>query len=315
MITIAPRPGSVKGASCPAPAKDPDPTSEWVYAPLDPHRLEGPRPILVPPDVARHLAKGHGVGAKKEYRPWLLKHHVPSSGRRRTLRGVRTGRIHHLLSDLEYRTFLLLESHPGVADVREQYPLIDVRLVRAIAKHLGIRCPAFLGKKSRGRPPYVPTVDFLVTLRDGQRERQLALSVKPAAQLARPRVAELQEIDRQYCHHHGVAWRVVTDRDLAAHGYRCQTLHWCRIDAVLDPSRRISERGYERFLNAILDYRADTTTPFRRVILSVARTCSLPEAQAVSLARHAIWHGHLPLNLSRRVGLPYPLPWALASEK
>ncbi|GAB6064252.1 TnsA endonuclease N-terminal domain-containing protein [Deferrisoma palaeochoriense] len=308
MTTISPRPGRVKGplrldaAPC---ALD---TAGWVHAPPDPHRLEGPRDILVPAAVARRLNQGYGIGATGSYRPWLLKHHVPSTGRRRTLRGVRVERIHHLLSDLEYRAFLLLESHPRVLDIREQYPLIDVRLIQAIAACLGIRAPTFLARNTRQRPPYLPTLDLLVTLTD--RSTLLAISVKPAAQLTRQRVAELQELERQYCHHHGVAWRIITDRDLAAYGYRCHTLHWCRVDAVLDPSHRVTECEYERYLYSILKYRLDSGTPLRDVLLSAAATCTLSEPQAVSLARHAIWHGHLPLDLSRRVGLLYPLPWA-----
>ena len=36
----------------------------------------------------------------------------------------RTKRIHHLLSDLEFAAFLLLDNNPSVTDIREQFPLI-----------------------------------------------------------------------------------------------------------------------------------------------------------------------------------------------
>lgn len=48
--------------------------------------------------------------------------------------------MHHLLSDIECRTFLIYDFHDGVRDIREQFPL-DLERTRSIAKSAGTRHP------------------------------------------------------------------------------------------------------------------------------------------------------------------------------
>ncbi len=41
-----------------------------------------------------------------------------------------TGRVHHLLSDIEFRSFLLFDWAEDVVDIREQFPLDRVATQR-----------------------------------------------------------------------------------------------------------------------------------------------------------------------------------------
>lgn len=58
--------------------------------------------------IARYLKEGRGAGNGAEYKPWLTTQDVPSSGREHRVFSRKTGRIHHLLSDGEWR---LRQSH------------------------------------------------------------------------------------------------------------------------------------------------------------------------------------------------------------
>ena len=55
--------------------------------------------------IARFRKEGRGEGFGADYKPWLTARDVPSRGRSHRVLGVTTGRVHHLLSDIERRAF------------------------------------------------------------------------------------------------------------------------------------------------------------------------------------------------------------------
>lgn len=52
--------------------------------------------------IARLQKEGRGQGRGADYHPWLTIQDVPSQGRSHRLKGIKTGRVHHLLSDIEH---------------------------------------------------------------------------------------------------------------------------------------------------------------------------------------------------------------------
>lgn len=113
--------------------------------------------------IARLQAEGHGSGSGAGYRPWLTATMFSSHGRTRQVWSQKTGRVHHLFSDVEYRLFVALEWSRDVHDIREQYPL-DRDVTLEVARTLKLKHPYYPGTNV----PTVMTVDFLVTrLRDG----------------------------------------------------------------------------------------------------------------------------------------------------
>lgn len=114
--------------------------------------------------VTSLMASGYGSGSGAEYKPWIEVRDVSSDGRRHFVPKTRFGRDVHLLSDIEYRLFLLLEWSDDVQDVNEQFPL-DRDITQDVARQLGIRHPYYPGT----HVPTVMTVDFMVELvRNGQ---------------------------------------------------------------------------------------------------------------------------------------------------
>ena len=132
-------------------------------------------------DVERHRKKGFGEGAGVSYMPWLRVQDVPSQGRSHRIPGVKSDRVHHLLSDLERAYHLVCEFSEDVIDIREQYPLFPREKTQAIASSKGIRHPTYPGSSV----PLVMTTDFLLTIRqlDGS-EKLVARSVKYTKELA-----------------------------------------------------------------------------------------------------------------------------------
>lgn len=159
--------------------------------------------------IARFQKEGRGEGSGASYKPWLTIQDVPSTGRSHRLRGWKTGRIHHLLSDIECGLFYLFDWSEVVRDIREQFP-IDRQVTQRIATQLGIKHPADTATKT----PLVMTTDIVVdVVRDG-RFVTLARAVKPADLLDTPRIIEKLEIERRYWSERGVDWGIVTERDI-----------------------------------------------------------------------------------------------------
>lgn len=111
--------------------------------------------------LARFLKEGRGQGYGQSYRPWLTIQDVSSLGRSSRIRGRKTAREHHLLSDMETALFLLLDWSDSVTDIREQFPL-DRDETRRIATEMGVRHPA----DAQSKTDIVMTTDFVVDIRE-----------------------------------------------------------------------------------------------------------------------------------------------------
>jgi len=82
----------------------------------------------------KYLKEGRGQGEGAYYKPWSRIHDFASNGIVSRVRGVKTGRVHHLMSNLELYFFFLLDWSDEVLGIREQYPLIDLNNAIKIAE-------------------------------------------------------------------------------------------------------------------------------------------------------------------------------------
>lgn len=155
----------------------------------------------------RYLSEGRGQGTASEYKPWIYIHDFSSNGIVSRVKGMTTGRIHHLLSNQELWYFYLLDWSEKTTDIREQFPLSELEETIKIADSLGIRYP--YDRKSGF--PYVLTSDFLISTGQGN----VARSVKLTKDLDNPRVCEKLEIERQYWKRRGIEWRLVTENQVS----------------------------------------------------------------------------------------------------
>lgn len=161
--------------------------------------------------IQRYIKKGRGQGTGKNYKSWLTVRDVPSRGKQTRDKGWKTGRVHHLFSDLEASYFYLLEWNDMVIDIREQYPLLDRVKAMRIANELGIHYPIDRNTKT----PLVMTTDFLISVIHQGKEIQLARTIKPSCELNKPRVIAKFEIERLYWSSMGVNWKIVTEKNIS----------------------------------------------------------------------------------------------------
>lgn len=160
--------------------------------------------------IEKWIKEGRGSGMGVDYKPWLNIQDVSSLGRSTRLKGIKTGRQHEFLSDLERNYFYLTEFSDAVADIREQYPLLPLEETLVIADELGIKHPA----DPKTGEPIVMTTDFLLTVNKGEDSVELARTIKMKDELLKERILEKFEIERVYWEKRGVDWGVVTELEI-----------------------------------------------------------------------------------------------------
>jgi len=154
--------------------------------------------------------EGRGLGRGHDYKPELRIQDVASIGLATRVRGWKTGRVHHFMSQLEWFFFYVLDWSPSVLDIREQFPL-DLDETLAIAQQLCIRHPTDVKTKQ----PIVMTTDFIITVGNALHNVDVARTIKYRNKLSSLRVIEKFEIERVYWANRGVDWGIITEADVS----------------------------------------------------------------------------------------------------
>src|SRR5699024_7924192 len=132
--------------------------------------------------IASSVKEGRDQGHGKDYIQWLTVQEDSTSGGSHSIYSHKTGRVHHLLSDLKHADVLCLEWESSVLDIREQFPLLPSD-TRQIAIDSGIKHPVIRGVDQ------VMSTDFLVDCKDG-----------PFEQFESPRVLRRLHFLREWSH-------------------------------------------------------------------------------------------------------------------
>lgn len=172
----------------------------------------------------KYIKEGRGQGEGKGYKPWIRIQDFASTGIVSRIYSNKTERTHHLLSNNEKYYFYLLEWSDKILDIREQFPLSDVKLAMDIAATANIRYPV---DKISGFP-YVMTCDFMLTTSCGL----MARTVKQVSELSNSRVIEKLEIERRYWNKLGIDWKLVTDKDIDIS--KARAIEWIRQNDISD---------------------------------------------------------------------------------
>jgi len=160
--------------------------------------------------IDKRIREGRGQGRGSDYKPWLLVQDVPSQGLATRIKGWKTKRVHHLLSNLELSYFYILEWSPIVFDIREQYPLLPLEETIVIAQQCGIRHPT----DPKTQEPVVMTTDFFITIPHSIEVIEQARTIKTAKDLQSERTLEKLEIERRYWQNRDIDWGIVTEQEI-----------------------------------------------------------------------------------------------------
>ena len=246
--------------------------------------------------VQRFIGEGRGQGLGPEYLAWLQIQDVPSTGRSHRPYGIKSRRVHHLLSDGEWMCFLTLEGNPDVEEIQEQKPMDRFETYR-IAQRLGIKHPQTLDGT-----PYVLTLDFMLNTRIGGRLRQLPYTFKYDPEDMTPRQQALMTITREFCRLHGEELQII-DQRFFNHAF---VLNYDSVRAyhdihLLDFYDKTDVAGVAgALLNATAWGSGDTLLQTCRGLAGEFRTTPTVIHQ---VAMHLVSRGTLRVNLNSAVGL------------
>lgn len=240
----------------------------------------------------RRIEEGRGSGTGKDYKPWITIHDLASKGYVSRIMGNKTGRIHHLLSRNETAFFLILDASEKVLDIREQFPLLDVRETVRIAECLGIRHP----RDPVSRYPYVLTSDFVITTRTGLCVR----SVKGTSELSGPRVREKLELERRYWAERSIEWKIVTEEQIDFQ--KARNLEWIRKAEIL-PEMLPEKTQLEDLLACFRDIYESTSLPISEVARRSEDSLGLSPGTGLLAYQYLIMKNVLQADLSRPMDL------------
>ena len=167
-------------------------------------------------NVLLRVKEGRGQGVGSSYIPYIQAKDILSQGLTTRIKGWKTGRVHHFLSQLELAYFYTLEWSLAITDIREQFPLLDGTTIITlnVAEQLGIKHPEAYNIYKERNLPTVPTTDFLVTAVFVDRTDDFPRSVKYEKDLDDLRTLEKLELERQAWLLQGKEFKLVTENEV-----------------------------------------------------------------------------------------------------
>lgn len=247
--------------------------------------------------IARKQREGRGQGKGASYSPWIHITDFHSAGRTHEPYSHKFGRTHQLLSDQEWKMFVMLEWAHDVVDVWEQFPL-PRDITMEIAHALAIHHQYYPGTQV----PYVMTIDFMVKKIAHGEHYMEAFNVKTAADLDDPRTLAILEVARASCHGMNIDHHLIIAEEIPR--VKVKNLEWIRgaqvgCDAVepyanlLDDhmTRMVQDMAARRYDGRLVDYCTDYD-----------RRCSLERGTGLRVARMLMTSRALRMDLNN----PHP---------
>jgi hypothetical protein len=240
-------------------------------------------------------AAGHGRGLGKDYVPWLSVTDVSSLGRSRRVFSHKTGRTHELLSDVEYRLFLVLEWLTDVVDIREQYPL-NREMTLTIAQQLGLRHPYYPGTQVAT----VMTVDFFVTRMVAGTKSFMALNAKRDEEASDENSMLKLEIQREFFESNDVPHHAIFHSQIPRQ--KADNIDWIR-SALVKPSEVEPRPGFfsgltARMATELSQSSFDQATPLSEYCLTFDERHGLEQGIGLRVAQMLMHERVLRVDLS-----------------
>lgn len=256
-------------------------------------------------DIEKRIMEGRGTGRLNEYKPWLTIQDVPSEGRASRIKGIKTGRKHELLSDMERDYFYILDFLDTVKDIREQFPLLPLEETELIAKELGYEHP----KDPKTGEVIVMTTDFLVTIAQNNKNLEIARTIKQRDDLFDRRIVEKFEIERVFWERKGIDWSIVTEEEInddlvknisMIHNYRDISL----IDSFIDiEASEIQDLAYE-FLRRMIN----NPKTMRKICHEFENEMCLEKGTGLSIFKHLVINKIIEIDITQKINVNRNIP-------
>lgn len=245
--------------------------------------------------IEERINKGVGSGSGKDYKPWI---HVIAAGSEGTLvrpKGWKTGRIHQLLSQLEYHTFLAFEWNDNVIDIQEQYPL-ERNDTEEIANGLGIKHSQYPTTDVN----VVMTTDILLTIKLGSGNKIYeAISVKPSSGLEDKRTLEKLEIEKTYWEKRDIQWHIVTEKEIDR--IFTQNIEWVHNYRHLD--NEYSAEDIDLLSTNLIEEIQDSVDSLHFCLDLFDKTYNLQRGKAITIFRYCLANKLIELDMFKLIQL------------
>ena len=274
--------------------------------------METKRKDVAEEDVLRWITLWEKLWESGEFRPWIEVQEVASEGRSKKIKGYKSGRKQHLLSDAEYYVFLLLEYDDAVVKIYEQFPLLPRDKTIQIANERGIPHPKYRrvsiredGVEKKPLPNKVMSTDFLIEIKRNGNSELIAICVKTKSKITptnkknKGTLLKL-EIERQYWLDQGIKCYCIAKEDINKD--LIFNLKWFHEYASLDEQLLNSKKRWkEVFLNELKEY--DKNNRLVDIIELTSLKTKIQYDDSVRIFRHLMWHKELKANISKKVKL------------
>ncbi|NMM62206.1 heteromeric transposase endonuclease subunit TnsA [Clostridium sp. P21] len=251
-------------------------------------------------DIDKRIKEGYGVGSGQEYKPWIKIQDLGSKGRSSRFKGIKTGRQHDVLSDMERNYLNLLEYSDYVLDIKEQYPLQPLSETLSIAKELGIEHP-----KNRKTGEYiVMTTDFFISIKQDENLIDVARTIKSKDDLLNRRIIEKFEIERIYWERRGISWAIVTEDEI--NKTIAENIIFFNSYYNIDMLDSFSNIESTEVTDLVLEYirRIIDSTETVRVVSSLFdRDMSLPKGTGISLFKHLLARKVIKIDITESINI------------
>ena len=246
--------------------------------------------------INKRIKEGRGKGTLRDYKPWVTINDYPSKGRSTRIQGIKTGRLHHLMSDMEKYFFYLCEWDSNVIDIREKFPL-DRGLTFEIAENLKIKHPTV----DDGDEPSVITTDFLITYNDVNyvNGREMAIDIVSSKYLEDKRYIELLELQRRYWKSKDIPFYIVTEKEIdliVAKNIQWFHSYYFNIDES-------NFQDYEAIIDGIVQAISDSDEIILNVLNRVDWEFSLEEGTSLSIFRTLLAHKAISVDITKKITL------------
>jgi hypothetical protein len=251
--------------------------------------------------IDKRISEGRGQGRGSDYKPWLLVQDVPSQGLVTRIKGWKSKRVHHLLSNLELSYFYVLEWSPVVFDIREQYPLLPLEETLAIAEQCGIRHPT----DPKTQESVVMTTDFLITVPRSIEVIEQARTLKTAKDLQSQRTIEKLEIERRYWQGRDIDWGIVTEREIPE--ALAKNVEWVHPFFETEDLSSFLQYEINRITTALTLKIAKDNAPLADIAAECDNLLGLEPGTSLSVSRHLLANRRWLVDMNRLIQPSKPL--------
>lgn len=248
----------------------------------------------------RFMKEGRGQGDLNEYKPWLTIQDLPSKGRATRIYGWKTRRIHHFFSDIQTRFFYLLEWEESIIDIKEHFPLLDLKDTLLfndidIEKYV-----------SEDGTDYIFTTTFLMKVLKNTKVQFIARSIKAYHELDRKGTIERFEIERRYWEKKGVDWGIVTNKEIPI--IRAKNIEWLHSSLELDLHEILKQEDRKILSNELISMiNANPYSNVRQVTNDFDNYYALETGTGLLLFKYLIMKKIIVVDMDKKIEIGLPI--------